>query len=378
VLFVGNSYTYFNNLPQIFERIVSTKQPVVTGMLTEGGMQLDGHIRSPKLETFLKQRHWDYVVLQEQSTLGNDFSVDGVSRIVDPSAFWKSVHTLVPRIRNNGAQPVLYMTWKRKRAPMRDEELLDYAYSEIGRQENCLVAPVGRAWMQFLSEDPKQELYYEDGSHPSELGTYLAAATLAETIAHVDLKQLPQMFEYAPVDLESEQVSKTEKTESLAPQVTAGIAHAVGLAMQIPPAAKPADITEPPAPKGADKINAIDLAGNYSGWMQLYDTGGSTPRVELNLDDQGHGIISIIFSPKSAGFSGVCDASVHQNVVTIKVPKAPDIATLVFIGSLRSGQLKGICEIRHTAFLKTTELGTTHFKENELGGFGHFSLARSR
>lgn len=69
LLFIGNSYTYFNNLPAIVQRLgeAAGVGPVDVRMVAPGGMRLEDHWRAADAHTALREGPWDVVVLQEQS-----------------------------------------------------------------------------------------------------------------------------------------------------------------------------------------------------------------------------------------------------------------------------------------------------------------------
>jgi hypothetical protein len=117
---------------------------------------------------------WDRVVLQEQSALATEI-IDTVSgKLGDAVAFRDAVRSLVPMIRENGATPLLYMTWAKKRYPDQTADLAE-AYDGIGLELDVPVAPVGLAWARVVRERPDIMLFLGDGSHPNVAGSYLAA-----------------------------------------------------------------------------------------------------------------------------------------------------------------------------------------------------------
>ena len=77
-------------------------------------------------------------------------------------------------------------------------EPLDQAYTQMGRQLDAFVAPVGRAWAASLKANPDISLYDDDGSHPNVYGTYLTACVFYATLTGLtpvglgdaDLKQI--------------------------------------------------------------------------------------------------------------------------------------------------------------------------------------------
>lgn len=184
ILFVGNSYTYFNNLPQMLSGLAASAKPpqtIETEMITVGGATLKSLWAGGKPQAALASGKWNYVILQEQSTLGPTRMVDGVVQINDPKDFQASVRTIDPEIKKAGAKPLLYMTWARKDTPEKQSLLTD-AYQSIGKELGDKVAPVGLAWQTALKARPNLELHVADKSHPNPAGSYLAACVFYATI----------------------------------------------------------------------------------------------------------------------------------------------------------------------------------------------------
>jgi len=70
ILFIGNSYTYYNNLPHIFQSLAKSSGHLVkTGMIAKGGYTLKRHSEDPSVLDKIKRGNWDYVILQEQSVV---------------------------------------------------------------------------------------------------------------------------------------------------------------------------------------------------------------------------------------------------------------------------------------------------------------------
>ena len=69
VLWVGNSYTYYNDMPAIVQKIAATQKVKVScTRFLKGGERFSGHLTNQKLLKALAAGGWDYVVLQEQSS----------------------------------------------------------------------------------------------------------------------------------------------------------------------------------------------------------------------------------------------------------------------------------------------------------------------
>lgn len=131
----------------------------------------------------VKAQDWDYVVLQEQSIIPSlpDQRVQNM---------YPAVRALDERNREVGAGTVLLMTWGR-RDGLPAEGYPDYdamqaqlhaGYTEIWGDVGAIVAPVGLAWQNAIKQDANLALWGSDGSHPSEMGSYLAANVLYAAI----------------------------------------------------------------------------------------------------------------------------------------------------------------------------------------------------
>jgi hypothetical protein len=187
VLFIGNSYTYFNNLPDIVAGMAAADPDgpiIVPSLATRGGATLGWHLENGTALKSLASGKWDFVVLQERSLLGGSVK-DGKTIVGDPSAFHASTRDWVRRIRAVGATPILYMTWARREpsdpATRVQKELAD-AYLTIGRELGVKVAPVGLAWAETKRRLYTLDLHMWDASHPTPAGSYLAAAVLYATL----------------------------------------------------------------------------------------------------------------------------------------------------------------------------------------------------
>jgi hypothetical protein len=179
VLFLGNSYTYVNDLPAVFRDLARAGgRNVETGMVANGGETLAQHAASPDSLGAIRGSRWQFVVLQEQS------------EIPALAAAWQTqmfpaTETLVASIRSAGATPILLETWAH-RDGLPDQGLDDAAmqaaitqgYRSLGAALGVAVAPAGEAWQTVLRANPTIVLWQADGSHPSPAGTYLAACVL--------------------------------------------------------------------------------------------------------------------------------------------------------------------------------------------------------
>jgi hypothetical protein len=167
ILFIGNSYTYVNNMPGWVRQLsieVGENRNLETEMVAIGGASLQRHWKMGEALKKIQSQDWDYVVLQEQSTVP----------LTDPAMMNRYARLFDRAIKKAKAQTIFYLTWTKQDRPETQSILTD-SYSKIAKELNARIAPVGPAWQQVQLENPQLNLYYRDGSHPSPIGSYIAA-----------------------------------------------------------------------------------------------------------------------------------------------------------------------------------------------------------
>ena len=183
ILFIGNSYSYFNSVSELVKRMAEDKFPtekIETKMISQEGMTLKQLWLKGEALDEIKKEKWDYVVLQEQSTLGTGVIIDSKRHLYKPDIFFEYARKFDSEIKKSGAKTVFYMTWSKKDNP-EQQIYLTYAYMTIAKELNSLIAPVGLVWDKNRNNSAF-DLYYRDGAHPSVYGSYLAATTLFSII----------------------------------------------------------------------------------------------------------------------------------------------------------------------------------------------------
>jgi len=177
ILFIGNSYTFYNDMPEMFADMArSVGYNLQVDTLAKGGAKLSDHAKSMVTQRKLEREQWDYVVLQEQSQ---------IPAIEDQrnNEMLPATYTLMEMIHVVGATPVLFMTWG-YRDGLPDVGYQDYesiqtaikaGYLAVSAELDLAIAPVGVAWMRALEADSELDLWANDGAHPNLAGSYLAA-----------------------------------------------------------------------------------------------------------------------------------------------------------------------------------------------------------
>ncbi len=192
VSFIGNSYTYFNNAPEVFAELARAQAPgrrVEVRMVAIPGETLVSLWQRSNAREVLHSSRWDYVVLQCQSQLG-DALREGNFVVNSPALLHWGVRLFNAEISRRGAQTVLLLTWSRRAEPEQQADL-NYAYDSVARELGAILAPVGPAWQEARVQRPDLELYVKDGSHPSALGSYLLASVLVHALLPGQNRELP-------------------------------------------------------------------------------------------------------------------------------------------------------------------------------------------
>src|SRR6476646_11530308 len=167
ILFIGNSYTSRNQMPRLLAALAAAGEPprrVAFDLVFAGGASLKRHWNAGIAQELLAKQSWNYVVLQEQSTLP----------VKNPGRYHENVRLFAPEIARRGAKTALYLTWARQKAP-ETQDRITRAVEEIAAEIGAVVVPVGPAWHAAMARHIDIELYTEAGSHPTAAGSYLAA-----------------------------------------------------------------------------------------------------------------------------------------------------------------------------------------------------------
>jgi|CZKC01.1.fsa_nt_gi hypothetical protein len=224
VLFIGNSFTYFNNMPRLVEAISdSVDGPrIKTEMVAFGGARLEDLWKQGSALAAIRKQHWDYVVINEQSALGGTV-VNGEKRIGDPTNFFKYAELFDTEVRKAGARTVILMTWKDKDDPDRNQIELNNAFTEFRKKmvTGVILAPVSSAWELSRKTAPEIDLYFADNHHPSKEGSYLIACTVYATLTRHSPEGAAAKVEGTPVDDErgTVQAGKTKTLVNLSRRI---------------------------------------------------------------------------------------------------------------------------------------------------------------
>ena len=187
VLFLGNSYTYVNDLPEQVRALVASAAgapEIAVDSVTMGGARLSDLYQTTDALAKIRTGGWTHIVIQGQS-------LEAVWPLQDPSGFEDFAARFGREANAVGATPVYYETWARRAGdaiydnpeltPATMQAELQDSYRQAAWGVGGIMAPIGDAWKLELASSA-QELFAADGSHPSTRGTYLAGCVLFQVL----------------------------------------------------------------------------------------------------------------------------------------------------------------------------------------------------
>ncbi|MCK7592378.1 hypothetical protein [Pseudomarimonas salicorniae] len=171
MLFIGNSYTYTHNLPEVFRRVAAAQdRAVVVSAVTIPGAAIEDHFSTGNLPDALEGQ-WDWVVMQQgpsslpQNRVHLVLWTAEVARHLDPSRTRIVMFSVWPALEHAH-------TWANA----------ETSYAQAASKSGGCLLPAAAAWRLALAENPGLPLYSEDRLHPSREGTLLTAITLARAL----------------------------------------------------------------------------------------------------------------------------------------------------------------------------------------------------
>ena len=174
VLFIGNSHTYFNDMPELYAKAAKAttgEKPEVV-MLAYSGRELAWHREEYfSIRFALMYGGFDYCVFQQ------------AAHPYPPRETTLEMNAELSRMcMENGVKPVIFMTWAQKEHPENQAEMIEVCELSA-RETGALLAPVGRIWETINRTERDIDLYHTDGAHAGPYGDFLIAATICLTTA---------------------------------------------------------------------------------------------------------------------------------------------------------------------------------------------------
>ena len=182
LLFIGNSHSAANGLPDLVTTLIETGMPGVDADsgLAPGYRFLADRLNDGVTQPMLTSKAWTHVILQAQkySSTGRYYYP------TDAAEEW------IRRVKAQNGQPMLFPEWPR-RGNTEEGPRIHALHLSIASREPACVAPIGLAWEESLRQYPTLALHAVDGNHSNLTGALLSAYVFYQLLTNLPAQDLP-------------------------------------------------------------------------------------------------------------------------------------------------------------------------------------------
>ncbi|MBL7815429.1 MAG: hypothetical protein JNL70_10470 [Saprospiraceae bacterium] len=172
LLFVGNSLTYSNNLPQLVADFAQSKgRHIKVEMLALPNYALVDHLADGNVQKMIATKQYQYVIVQQ----GPSSQLEGRTLLLEAATTFKTL------CQENDAKLAFYMVWPAF-ANYYNFDGVIRNYTEAATTTNALLCPVGTVWKAYIDRTHDLSYYGDDQFHPSLKGSQIAAEVIYESL----------------------------------------------------------------------------------------------------------------------------------------------------------------------------------------------------
>jgi hypothetical protein len=182
LLFIGNSYTYWNDLPQMVRALADSAglRGLQVEAVTAPGAALSDLWAEGTARNRITTGRFDLVIMQQ----GPSSQPEGRQWLL------AGVDSFTLEIRRAGGRPALYMVWP-SRDRRRDFDATRVSYTLAAERVGGMLFPAGAAWQAAWRRDSTLSFYSRDDLHPTLLGSYLTALVMVGELTGRSPAELP-------------------------------------------------------------------------------------------------------------------------------------------------------------------------------------------
>jgi len=172
LLCVGNSLTYYNDLPTLVKEEAESRKIIInTEMLTQGNYAIVDHWADGKVQNMIRSRKYDYVIIQQgpsSQAEGRDMLLNGGKQYAD-------------LCKANDTKLAYYMVWPSRRYYHTFDGVIRN-YTAAAEINDAILCPVGKVWKDHFDKTNDFSYYGPDQFHPSPLGSKVAARVIVSSL----------------------------------------------------------------------------------------------------------------------------------------------------------------------------------------------------
>ncbi len=210
ILFLGNSHTYYNDLPALFKKICLEKgKDVEVSMLAQPGVTYEWHLTQyTDLRFALVHGGYDYIIMQQaahEPCPSKEETIRDAGKIIEMA-------------RAQGIKVIQTLPWARLGIPEEFEKMKDIYYTLCDKYSVTL-NPVGLVFEDIVKHNPDIRLHWFDGAHAGPYGSYANALTTYMTLFGGELDGISdESFDMYPVDGDTAVCDKEKLLVKLDPE----------------------------------------------------------------------------------------------------------------------------------------------------------------
>ncbi len=178
LLFVGNSHSYYHDLPQLVASLIEFGRPSKKVYVESLRVSFLEDVAAPRFNEKLKSVEWDAVILQAQKISSSGKYLYSTTEGVQ----------FAREAKEAGCAVYFFAEWGLQGD--RDNAMQTHEiYRTMAQESNATLIPVGQVWQRALENSPDLPLYSSDGNHQLRLGASLTALTIAGYLSRTSPKQ---------------------------------------------------------------------------------------------------------------------------------------------------------------------------------------------
>ena len=172
VLFIGNSLTYFNDLPALVEEMALDKELIIgTTMIAHANYAIVDHWADGLVQQEIAKEIYDWVIIQQ----GPSSQEEGRNILIEYGEEYQAL------CETHGATLAFYMVWPSRTFYHTFDGVIKN-YTDAAEMNNATLIPVGKVWKSYFDTTGDFSYYGADGFHPSLQGSKVAAQVIADTL----------------------------------------------------------------------------------------------------------------------------------------------------------------------------------------------------
>ena len=172
LLFIGNSLTSSNNLPELVKEYAKTQgKDIAVASIVKGNYALIDHWKEGTIQASIESKSFDFVIVQQ----GPSSQPYGRALLIEYGGLISEL------CKSNDAQLAYYMVWPSLAYYDTFDSVIN-SYRTAANRTNDLLCPVGAIWKSYFDETGDFSYYGSDGFHPSLAGSNVAAQVIYESL----------------------------------------------------------------------------------------------------------------------------------------------------------------------------------------------------